>query len=119
MNKAAIFFVGIGGIGMSGVAQYFLSQGYAVAGYDRVLTPLTQRLVSLGAHIIDVDAPTAIPTLFKDPKNTKVVYTPAIPANSPLLTYFKDKGFVLEKRAITCSLCRKVSFSEKNFGCVI
>ena len=99
MNKAAIFFVGIGGIGMSGVAQYFLSQGHAVAGYDRVLTPLTQRLVSLGAHISDVDAPTAIPTLFRDPKNTKVVYTPAIPANSPLLTYFKDKGFVLEKRA--------------------
>ena len=99
MNKAPIFFVGIGGIGMSGVAQYFLSQGHAVAGYDRVLAPLTKKLSSLGALIIDIDAPTAIPTLFKDPKNTKVIYTPAIPANSLLLTYFKDNGFVLKKRA--------------------
>ena len=99
MNKAAVFFVGIGGIGMSGVAQYFLSQGYAVAGYDRVLTSLTQKLASLGAKISDVDAPTAIPTLFRDPKNTKVIYTPAIPANSPLLAYFKDNGFTLAKRA--------------------
>ena len=99
MSKAPIFFVGIGGIGMSGVAQYFLSQGHAVAGYDRVLAPLTKKLSSLGALIIDIDAPTAIPTLFKDPKNTKVIYTPAIPANSLLLTYFKDNGFVLKKRA--------------------
>lgn len=99
MNKAPIFFVGIGGIGMSGVAQYFLSQGHAVAGYDRVLTPLTEKLSSLGALISDIDAPSAIPTLFKDPKNTKVIYTPAIPANSLLLTYFKDNGFALKKRA--------------------
>jgi UDP-N-acetylmuramate--alanine ligase len=99
MNKATIFFVGIGGIGMSGVAQYFLSQGHAVAGYDRVLTPLTEKLSSLGALISDIDAPTAIPILFKDPKNTKVIYTPAIPANSLLLTYFKDNGFALKKRA--------------------
>lgn len=99
MSKAPIFFVGIGGIGMSGVAQYFLSQGHAVAGYDRVLAPLTKKLSSLGALIIDIDAPTAIPTLFKDPKNTKVIYTPAIPANSLLLTYFKDNGFLLKKRA--------------------
>ena len=99
MNKAAVFFVGIGGIGMSGLAQYFLSQGYAVAGYDRVLTPLTQKLASLGAQISDVDAPTAIPTLFRDPKNTKVIYTPAVPAKSPVLTYFKDNGFKLAKRA--------------------
>ena len=81
MNKAAIFFVGIGGIGMSGVAQYFLSKGHPVAGYDRIITPITQRLVTLGAQIIDVDAPTAIPALFRDPKNTKVVYTTAIPTN--------------------------------------
>lgn len=99
MNKEAVFFVGIGGIGMSGVAQYFLSQGHAVAGYDRVLTPLTQKLTSLGAQISDVDAPAAIPTLFRDPKNTKVIYTPAIPANSPVLAYFKDNGFRLAKRA--------------------
>ncbi len=100
MNKAAIFFVGIGGIGMSGVAQYFLSKGHPVAGYDRMITPITQRLVTLGAQIIDVDAPTAIPALFRDPKNTKVVYTPAIPTNSQLLSYFKEKGFMLDKRAV-------------------
>ena len=99
MNKAPIFFVGIGGIGMSGVAQYFLSQGHAIGGYDRVLTPLTEKLSSLGAIISDIDTPTAIPTLFKDPKKTKVIYTPAIPVNSLLLTYFKENGFTLKKRA--------------------
>ena len=89
MNKEAVFFVGIGGIGMSGVAQYFLSQGLAVAGYDRVLTPLTPKLTSLGAQLRDVDAPPAIHTLLRDHKNTNVTYTPAIhppPPRHPYIT---------------------------------
>jgi UDP-N-acetylmuramate--alanine ligase len=99
VNKEAIFFVGIGGIGMSGLAQYFLLKGHHVAGYDRVLTPLTEKLSSLGAQITNVDASTAIPVLFRDPKNVRVIYTPAIPESSHLLTYFKDNGFILKKRA--------------------
>ena len=99
MHKEAIYFVGIGGIGMSGVAQYYLAQGHAVAGYDRVLTPLTQKLETLGAEVTDQEAVSAIPEVFKDPSNTKVVYTPAIPASSPLLAYFRTNGFEMKKRA--------------------
>ena len=61
MNKAPVYFVGIGGIGMSGVAQYFLAQGHVVAGYDRTLTPLTDKLVSLGAIVTDSEDVAAIP----------------------------------------------------------
>ena len=99
MNKAPVFFVGIGGIGMSGVAQYFLAQGHAVAGYDRNLTPLTEKLVALGATVTDSDDVTIIPTIFTNPAHTKVIYTPAIPADSPLLNFFRRGGFVLQKRA--------------------
>ena len=64
MNKTAVYFVGIGGIGMSGLAQYFLAQGHAVAGYDRTLTPLTEKLVALGATVTDSEDVTTIPPLF-------------------------------------------------------
>ena len=99
MNKAAVYFVGIGGIGMSGLAQYFLAQGHAVAGYDRTLTPLTEKLVALGATVTDSEDVTDIPTAFKNAAHTKVIYTPAIPTDSPLLNFFHTEGFVLQKRA--------------------
>ena len=99
MNKTAVYFVGIGGIGMSGLAQYFLAQGHAVAGYDRILTPLTEKLVALGATVTDSDDVTIIPTIFTNPAHTKVIYTPAIPADSPLLNFFRTGGFALQKRA--------------------
>lgn len=99
MNKAPVYFVGIGGIGMSGVAQYFLAQGHPVAGYDKTLTPLTQRLESLGALISDIDDATSIPKEFQDPLKTKVIYTPAIPKDAALLTYFSKGNFSLQKRA--------------------
>lgn len=99
MNKTAVYFVGIGGIGMSGLAQYFLAQGHAVAGYDRTLTPLTEKLVTLGATVTDSEDVTAIPPLFRDAAQTKVIYTPAIPAHSPLLDFFRTGEFVLQKRA--------------------
>lgn len=99
MTKAPIYFVGIGGIGMSGVAQYFLAQGHPVAGYDRVLTPLTDKLVSLGAIVTDSEDIVNIPAAFKNKKETKVIYTPAIPTDSPLLIFFSTGGFTLQKRA--------------------
>ncbi|MGB0443584.1 MAG: UDP-N-acetylmuramate--L-alanine ligase [Flavobacteriaceae bacterium] len=99
MTKAPIYFVGIGGIGMSGVAQYFLTQGHPVAGYDRTLTPLTEKLVSMGAIVTDSEDVTDIPKLFRNAAETKVIYTPAIPADSPLLAYFSSGGFSLQKRA--------------------
>ncbi len=99
MIKAPIYFVGIGGIGMSGVAQYFLTQGHPVAGYDRTLTPLTEKLISMGAIVTDSENVTDIPKLFRDSTKTKVIYTPAIPTDSPLLVFFNSGGFILKKRA--------------------
>lgn len=99
MSKAPVYFVGIGGIGMSGVAQYFLALGHPVAGYDRTLTPLTEKLAKLGALVTDQEDVRLIPEAFTNSAQTKVVYTPAIPENSPLLTYFRTGGFTLQKRA--------------------
>lgn len=99
MTKAPVYFLGIGGIGMSGVAQYFLAQGHPVAGYDRTLTPLTNKLAALGAKVSNNEAINQIPEAFTNPALTKVIYTPAIPTNSPLLMFFKDNGFALQKRA--------------------
>ncbi len=99
MNKAPVFFVGIGGIGMSGVAQYFLAQGHLVAGYDRTLTPLTEKLVALGAAVTDSEDVSNIPAAFRDATQTKVIYTPAIPTDSPLLHFFQAGGYTLQKRA--------------------
>jgi len=99
MTKAPIYFVGIGGIGMSGVAQYFLAQGHPVAGYDRTLTPLTAKLTTLGAIVTDSESIRHIPALFTNAAETKVIYTPAIPAHSPLLAYFRSGGFSMQKRA--------------------
>lgn len=99
MDKAPVYFVGIGGIGMSGLAQYFLAQGHPVAGYDRTLTPLTEKLVALGASVTDREDVVNIPMLFREAAKAKVIYTPAIPADSPLLGFFRTGGFVLQKRA--------------------
>ena len=73
MNKNPIYFVGIGGIGMSAVAQYFLAQGHLVAGYDRTLTPLIEKLRGLGAHITDNESPSEIPQNFRKPKQKLIV----------------------------------------------
>ena len=99
MNYELIYFVGIGGIGMSNLARYFMSQGKRVAGYDRVETPLTRALVAEGAHIHYEDNRQFIPDEFLDKDSTLVVYTPAIPASHSELQYFRQNGFTLMKRA--------------------
>lgn len=99
MNYELIYFVGIGGIGMSNLARYFMSQGKRVAGYDRVETPLTRALVAEGAHIHYEDNLQFIPDEFLDKDSTLVVYTPAIPASHSELQYFRQNGFTLMKRA--------------------
>ena len=75
----AVYFVGIGGIGMSAIARYFLSRQTPVGGYDRTPSHLTERLQAEGAKIIYTDEPNDISPEFKNPRNTLVVYTPAIP----------------------------------------
>lgn len=84
---------------MSALARYFLHEGRKVAGYDRVSTPLTQRLEAEGAAIHYTDGADFIPTDFRDPATTLVVYTPAIPAGHPEMVWFRKNGFRLVKRS--------------------
>lgn len=95
----AAYFIGAGGIGMSALERYFLSQGMVVAGYDRTPCALTEELRKEGADIHYEDDPERIPAECRDPKETLVVYTPAIPADHRELNYFKTNGFDIQKRA--------------------
>lgn len=95
-----LYFVGAGGIGMAALERYFMAKGYAVAGYDRTPSELTDKLAAEGARISFVDdVEQSIPAEFRDPKETLVVYTPAIPADNHVLSYFRDNGFEVVKRA--------------------
>jgi UDP-N-acetylmuramate--alanine ligase len=94
-----IYFLGIGGIGMSNLARYFISRGKEVAGYDRTETELTDLLTREGAKIHYQDAPELIPADFKNKDNTLVVFTPAVPKDHSELNYFQDNGFHVVKRA--------------------
>lgn len=94
-----IFFLGIGGIGMSALARYFLANGKHVGGYDRVESALTMELVVEGCEIIYRDALDEIASSFLQVDKVLVVYTPAISADNLIFNYFKDKGFSVKKRA--------------------
>lgn len=98
-NIKAIYFLGIGGIGMSNLARYFMSKGKKVAGYDRTETLLTKALVAEGADIHYADNIELIPPYCLNKENTLVVYTPAMPTDSPELNYLKNEGFNIQKRA--------------------
>ena len=99
MNYTNIYFLGIGGIGMSALARYFLHEGRAVAGYDRTETPLTRALQSEGAVVTYDDEVDAIPEPFRNPATTMVVYTPAVPSDHPQMCFFREGGFLMEKRS--------------------
>lgn len=95
----SVYFIGAGGIGMSALLRYFLAKGKKVAGYDRTPSDLTFKLNREGAVIHYEDDVTQIPDYCRDPQKTLVVYTPAIPENHTELTYFKEHGFEVMKRA--------------------
>ncbi len=94
-----IYFLGIGGIGMSALARYFLHEGRKVAGYDRTETPLTRALQAEGAAVTYCDEVEAIPEAYRDPATTMVVYTPAVPTDHPQMRFFVEGGFLVEKRS--------------------
>ena len=95
----SVYFVGAGGIGMSAIARYFLHKGKIVAGYDKTPTPLTARLEEEGMSIHFDDNVEKIPAACRQPDSTLVIYTPAIPADHSELTYFREGGFDIQKRA--------------------
>lgn len=93
------YFVGAGGIGMANLERYFLSKGYRVGGYDRTPSALTDALASEGVSLIFDDDPSLISTSFRDPESVTVVYTPAIPDDCRILSFFRNGGFRVVKRA--------------------
>lgn len=95
----AVYFVGAGGIGMSALIRYFLSKGKQVGGYDKTSSDLTAQLNREGAVIHYEDNISLIPDAFKNPAQTLVVYTPAVPESHTELTYFRQNGFEIMKRA--------------------
>jgi len=95
-----VYFVGIGGIGMSALARYFAKQGKFVAGYDRTQSSLTLELEKEGIDIHYTDDVQLISREFRNSKeNTLVVYTPAVPRNHKELNYFLDNKYNVVKRA--------------------
>ena len=99
MKEQKIYFMGIGGIGMSALARYFLHEGWQVAGYDRTETPLTRSLAAEGAAVNYEDSVEAIPEAFRSAEDTIVVYTPAVPQDHPQMQFFVQGGFKVEKRS--------------------
>lgn len=95
----SVYFVGAGGIGMSALVRYFLSKGKLVAGYDRTPSPLTECLIAEGAQIHYEENIQLIPEACKDKASTLVVLTPAVPQEHEEMTYFRNHGFEIQKRA--------------------
>lgn len=96
---STIFFIGIGGIGMSAIARYFLYHGHRVGGYDRIRTPITMKLEELGASIIYDNDASLIPEDFRAPREIRVVYTPAIQEDNQIRQYYTQNGYEQLKRA--------------------
>ena len=94
-----VYFLGAGGIGMSALVRYFLHEGKRVAGYDRTPSPLTDKLIEEGAQLHFEENPELIPQWCKNPEDTLVIYTPAIPCDHKEWEKFRTEGFVIKKRA--------------------
>jgi len=111
-NIKRVYLIGIGGIGMSGLARYFHHLGCVVCGYDKTSTDLTNDLHNEGIQTIFDDRSDWIPMSFQQLSNdTLIIYTPAVPKDSVILNYFKNKGFELFKRSQVLGLISKSSFT--------
>ncbi len=95
----AVYFVGAGGIGMSAIARYFIKKGLVVAGYDKTPSDLTKRLETEGMLIHYEENVDEIPHECKKKESCLVIFTPAIPAEHKELTFFRENGFEIQKRA--------------------
>lgn len=99
LGKESIYFIGIGGVGMSAIAHYFAVNGKQVAGYDKTPSQITLALEKLGVEVHFEDAVKHIPISFLNKADTLVVYTPAVPKDHSELNYFIDNDFTVLKRA--------------------
>ena len=90
INK--VFFIGIGGIGMSGLAKYFLQKNIKVSGYDREKSFITEGLIKLGAYVIYEISKLNISEFTDNKKDTLIIYTSAISKEHPMLKVFIEKN---------------------------
>ncbi|MFT5257524.1 MAG: UDP-N-acetylmuramate--alanine ligase [Polaribacter sp.] len=109
-NIHTVYFVGIGGIGMSAIARYFVSNGKKVAGYDKTPSQITADLGALGIEIHFEDGVQNIPISFLNKEETLVVYTPAIPKDHSEFNYFLDNKFNVLKRAAVLGKITETTF---------
>jgi UDP-N-acetylmuramate--alanine ligase len=105
-NIQHIYFIGIGGIGMSALARYFHARGVKVSGYDRTATILTRELEDAGMQVQYEDLPEGIPAGVDS-----VVFTPAIPVDNRIRQYFEQSGYRLLKRSDVLQLISESSFN--------
>jgi len=98
-SRHNIYFIGVGGIGMSALARYFVANNKNVAGYDKTQTTITKGLESLGVQVSYEDDVAVIGDSFLDPQDTLIVYTPAVPNMHKQLNYFRGHGFDVLKRS--------------------
>jgi UDP-N-acetylmuramate--alanine ligase len=104
-----IYFIGIGGIGMSALARYFHSIGKIVAGYDKTKSALTDQLEKEGISVHFEDLGPSIPVEFRDSNKTLVVITPAVPQNLGERLFFVHHNFKILKRAEVLGLITRSS----------
>lgn len=108
-NITGVYFLGIGGIGMSALARWFKHSGYRVSGYDRTETALTRELQTEGIDVHYEDRPDWLAGQLKK-EETLVVYTPAVPADLAERSYLEENGFLLKKRAeVLGMICNDLS----------
>ena len=105
-----VFFIGIGGIGMSALARYFKFVGKNVMGYDKTQTPITDELIENGIAVHFEDELDLIPEAFINVQDTLVVYTPAVPESHSQLQFFKNNGFEVKKRSEVLGIITKDTF---------
>lgn len=111
LNKIhKVYFVGIGGIGMSSLARFFVGRGISVSGYDKTPSLVTDGLKELGIEITFNDEISAIESEVINDKNTLVVYTPAIPLENNILNLFKDNSCQIMKRSEVLGIISHSSF---------
>jgi UDP-N-acetylmuramate--alanine ligase len=105
-----IYFVGIGGIGMSALAKYFHEQNKKISGYDKISSDNTKTLEDLGINISYSDDIETIDPKYLQSSETLVVYTPAIPNSNVILNYFNSNHFIVLKRSEILGMITKDTF---------
>ncbi|MCS6822916.1 MAG: UDP-N-acetylmuramate--L-alanine ligase [Cytophagaceae bacterium] len=106
-----VYFVGIGGIGMSALARWCNAHGKHTAGYDKTSTALTKSLIDEGISITYIDDVQQIPESYRNTSHTLVVYTPAVPQDSSLMQYFTKHKYTMIKRAQLLGILTKENFT--------